>query len=528
MEAELIEKDKKLKLNYRNTMFIGLAFFAILMLWQVYNAYCPLFLSDLLNYDKESYVIGIFMATDNVIALILLPLFGKLSDKTNTKIGKRMPYILAGMVLAALVFPFIPLFYTKGSLWGVILTMLLILCIMHMYRTPAVSLMPDVTPKPLRSKANGIINLVGYFGPIIAAVVKMILDYKDHPYIPFFTVSFCLLAAAFILFTTIKENELLSKMKDDLILGEELSQSLDKIEEDKPMSKRDKKNLIIILLSTFLWYMAFNALESFLSLYCKEVLGNERLSGTVTIVLTISSVITFIPAGIFANKIGRKLSVILGLIFLFTGFLGSGLISPFADVRKKLDFSYNAVNATYVLDSNNNSKIELKDDFTYILDSNVHKEGTYKIGKDFIELDGKTVYTYNNSNNSFKDYIDQTLPSFKSANKSISLARVSFFVLVAFAGIGWALINVSSYPMVCELASQKNIGRISSYYYLASMLAQSVTPILVGLIMAFITGYKGLFFYSSIITILAFVVFITYKENKQKVEILKKGFEIFD
>ncbi|MCR5787452.1 MAG: MFS transporter [Acholeplasmatales bacterium] len=527
MESELIEKEKKLKLNYKNTMFIGLAFFSILMLWQVYNAYCPLFLSDLLNYDKESYVIGIFMATDNVIALILLPIFGRLSDKTHTRFGKRMPYIIVGMLLAALVFPFIPLFYTKGNLVGVILTMLLILCIMHMYRTPAVSLMPDVTPKPLRSKANGIINLVGYFGPIIAAVVKMLLDYKDHPYIPFFTVSICLVLAALVLFMTIKENELLEKMQPDLILGEELSQSLDKIEEDKPMSNRDKKNLIIILLSTFLWFMAFNALESFLSLYCKEVLGNERLSGSVTIVLTISSVLTFIPAGLFANKIGRKLSIVIGLIFLFIGFLGSALISPIVDVRKKLDFSYDPISATYYME-NSQYHIELKDDSTYILETNVHKEGTYKIGKNYIELDDNDVYTYDSFNNTFIDYTDQTLDEFKSANKSIALARTVFMVLVACAGIGWALINVSSYPMVCELASQKNIGKISSYYYLASMLAQSVTPILVGLIMAFGTGYKGLFYYSSIVTIIAFIVFILYKENKQKVEILKKGFELFD
>ena len=233
--------DKKLKLNYKNTMLISLAFFSILMLWQVYNTYCPLFLSDLLHLDQESWLIGIFMASDNILALILLPLFGRLSDKTKTRFGKRMPYIITGMITAALIFPLIPFFYIKGVLAGVIVMMFLILCVMHMYRTPAVSLMPDITPKPLRSKANGIINLVGYFGPIIAAVVKMFLDYKDHPYIPFFIASIFLLAAALILVLTVKENELLNKVKDELILGEELSQTLEKVEEDKPLSKGDKK-----------------------------------------------------------------------------------------------------------------------------------------------------------------------------------------------------------------------------------------------------------------------------------------------
>ena len=434
---------KRLKLNYKTTMFISLAFFSILMLWQVYNTYCPLFIQDMIGDGKE-YVIGAIMAADNVVAMILLPLFGRLSDNTKTRFGKRMPYIVVGMILAAIVFPLIPFFFVKRSLAGLIIMMFVILCIMHMYRTPAVSLMPDVTPKPLRSKANGIINLVGYFGPIIAGVVAMVVKYNEHPYIPFVIASFCLVAACIVLIFTVNENKLLEKVKDDLILGEELSQTLEVIEDDKPMSKGDKRNLIILLVSTFLWFMAFNALESFLSLYCKIILNESTLSGTVTIVLTISSIITFIPAGIFANKVGRKKSIAIGLISLFIGFFGAALVTTNEDV-------------------------------------------------------------------------------------STTIVKILFFIFVAFAGIGWAMINVSSYPMVAELASQKNIGTISSLYYIASMLAQSVTPILVGLIMANITGYKGLFYYSSVLTVLAFIVFMLYKENKKKVEIVKKGIlESFD
>lgn len=434
---------KTLKLNYKTTLFISLAFFSILMLWQVYNTYCPLFLEDLIGENKQ-YIIGVIMAADNIVALFLLPLFGRLSDKTHTKFGKRMPYIVTGMILAALVFPLIPLMYVKGSLVGLILMMFVILCIMHMYRTPAVSLMPDVTPKPLRSKANGIINLIGYLGPIIAGVITMFIKYSDHPYIPFVVASFCLACACIILIFTVQENKLLESVKDDLILGEEMSQTLAVIEEDKPLSKGDKKNLAILLLSTFLWFMAFNALETFLSLYCENVLGSTNLAGTVTIILTISSIITFIPAGILANKIGRKTSILIGIACLFVGFMGSAIITT-------------------------------------------------------------------------------------NSNISTSVMHTIFFILVAIAGIGWAIINVSSYPMVCELASQKNIGTISSLYYMASMLAQSVTPVLIGLIMAKITGYVGLFYYSSVLSVLAFISFFLYKENKEKVNIVKKGlFEHFD
>ncbi len=513
--------ENKLKLNYKRTLLISLAFFSILMLWQVYNTYCPLFLSDLLDLDSESFIIGIFMASDNILALFLLPLFGKLSDNTKSRFGKRMPYIIIGMWLAAIAFPFIPFFYVKGVLGGVIAMMFVILCIMHMYRTPAVSLMPDITPKPLRSKANGIINLVGYFGPIIAAIVKMILDYNDHPYIPFFIVSICLLVASFILIATINENKILKLVEADLIKGEELSQSLEKIEEDKPLSKGDKKNLIILLVSTFIWYMAFNALESFLSLYCKNILGDEKISGTVTIILTISSVITFIPAGILSNKIGRKMSVLIGIICLFVGFLGSAIVSPLGDIRKYMDFKEEYVSETYTLD---NSTLELSLDGTYVLNlKNKETKGKYTKYNEYVELDSNIVYTLY-SNGTYKASIDKTLESYKNVSSNITPYLIGFYIFVVFAGIGWAMINVSSYPMVCELASQANIGRISGLYYLASMLAQSVTPVLIGAIMAFGTGYQGLFYYSSILTVLAFVCFMLYKENKQKVEIIKKGF----
>ncbi|MBQ3253219.1 MAG: MFS transporter, partial [Acholeplasmatales bacterium] len=170
-----------LKLNYKRTLIIGFAFFTILMVWQAYNFYCPLYLKYLLKDILEEkditqyteFIVGCIMALDNVLALFLLPIFGKLSDKTNTKYGKRMPYIIIGMATTIRVFPFISICYMANSLVGVIIVMLLVLVIMNIYRSPAVALMPDVTPKPLRSSANGLINLVGYFGPVLISVVNM-------------------------------------------------------------------------------------------------------------------------------------------------------------------------------------------------------------------------------------------------------------------------------------------------------------------------------------------------------------------
>ena len=177
-----MKDERTLKLNYKRTLIIGFAFFSILMVWQAYNFYCPLFLNTLLspilrengNLRYSEFIIGAIMALDNVLALVMLPIFGKLSDKTNTKYGKRMPYIILGMAATIIVFPFMALCYIWNSLVGLIVTMLIVLVIMNVYRSPAVAIMPDVTPKPLRSTANGLINLVGYFGPIVITVVNMV------------------------------------------------------------------------------------------------------------------------------------------------------------------------------------------------------------------------------------------------------------------------------------------------------------------------------------------------------------------
>src|SRR5574344_2004972 len=172
-----------LKLNYKRTLIIGFAFFGILMLWQVYNYYCPQILSELLAQQLQSesesqvqLIVGIVMAMDNVVALFMLPLFGSLSDKTHTKLGKRMPYIIAGSILSAAALIFIPIAFAHNSLVGVIIVMAVVLLCMQAYRNPAVSLMPDITPKPLRAKANGIINLVGYLGAIVAGAIGLFIS----------------------------------------------------------------------------------------------------------------------------------------------------------------------------------------------------------------------------------------------------------------------------------------------------------------------------------------------------------------
>jgi len=435
---------KDLKLNYRNTLFIGFGFFSILMLWQIYNTYAPIFLGRLLSPtgdvdSADAPLVGFIMALDNFFALFMLPLFGILSDRTKTKFGRRMPYIIIGMFVASILFPLIAVAYILNSLVGLIIMMLLILIVMNVYRNPAVALMPDVTPKPLRSKANGIINLIGYVGAIIGGGLVIVFGESAtksfSTVIPFLVVSGVMLVAMIVLFIKIKENQIVEETKEDMKLGEELSTSIEKTGENIPLSKKDKKNMLFILLAVFLWFAAFNSIETFISSYSENVLNNFNIAGTITIILVISSMITFIPAGYLAGYIGRKFTVILGLSLMIVGLL--------------IAMAIHAVTAP-------------------------------------------------------------------------------FFLGIAVIGIGWALINVNSYPMMVEMSHRNNVGRYTGFYYTSSMLAQSFTPIVAGAFISSVGNYNVLFPYALVLTLGAFIVFFFVKEKKNVPKEIKKGLDAFD
>ena len=251
-----------LKLNYKRTSLIGFAFFGILLLWQVYDSWCPTFLTDIFArkmYGISSaqlkagdpakilnvqWIVGIIMACDNLAALLLLPVFGNLSDKTKSPIGKRMPYILVGTFVVAVAFPFIPLFFHYNNIAGMVAMMVIVLVFMMMYRNPAVALMPDITPKPLRAKANGVINIMGYLGGAAATVLGIFLklsDYINAPddarkmwiiEIPFIVASVLMVISALVLFFTVKENKIAEEVKEEMELGEQLAAVETPIDDD--------------------------------------------------------------------------------------------------------------------------------------------------------------------------------------------------------------------------------------------------------------------------------------------------------
>ena len=265
------------------------------------------------------------MAIDNLAALVLLPIFGALSDKTNTRIGKRMPYIAVGTIVCCAVFPLIPLFFSQSNLAGVIVCMAVVVLFAMMYRNPAVALMPDMTPKPLRSKANGIINIMGYIGGAFATVLGIFFDFKKK-YLnvtdkniwivetPFLIGSVLMLVSAVVLFILIKENKIRDEMKDEMARGDAVSETTDKVDDDKPLSRANKIMLILILGAEFFWFMADNAVGTFLNNYIiYNTESGQATTSILTIVGGVASVAGFALGGIIASKIGRKWTLFGGL-----------------------------------------------------------------------------------------------------------------------------------------------------------------------------------------------------------------------
>ena len=333
MSASNETEKRGFKLNYKRTLTIGFAFFGILLLWQVYDLWCPTFLTELFkkafsvtDEKQVQYLVGIMMAIDNLAALILLPIFGRLSDKTNTRIGKRMPYILVGTFVCSVAFPFIPLFFHFNKPAGTIIVMMIVLVFAMMYRNPAVALMPDMTPKPLRSKANGLINIMGYLGGAFATVVGLVFVLTSYTSgentniwiveAPFLIASVLMLISALVLFFTIKENKIAEEVKEEMARGEEACEAADKIavDDESPMTNANKIMLFLILGAEFFWFMADNGVSTFLNNYIIYGLnGSSASTSLLTIIMGVGSVLGFIFGGTIAEKISRKYTVIAGL-----------------------------------------------------------------------------------------------------------------------------------------------------------------------------------------------------------------------
>ncbi len=423
-----------MKLNYKRVILVGFAFFLITAFWQAYDKTIPLILTYKFNMNQT--LSGLIMALDNVLAVFLLPLFGALSDKTKSKFGKRTVFIFFGTILAIASFIFLPLI---GNVWVFTAVLLVTLLSMATFRSPAVALMPDITCKPLRSKGNAIINLVGTVGGLLVLGLGIIIKVSEqtmHNLMPYY-IAVCgiMLLGLIIFMLTVKENKWSEQMQQDTAkyFPEENGSTAQTF--TKKLTRPELKSLLLILASVALWYMGYNAITSKYSLYADNVLHQSY--DLTLLIAQGAAIVSYLPVGIIATKLGRKKTILAGVIMLASAF--------------------------------------------------------------FFAI-------------------------FMSANSN----PVIMYVLFALAGIGWATINVNSFPMVVELAKDGDVGKYTGWYYTASMSAQVLTPVLSGAIMDLIGNMLPLFPYAFVCVAFAFVTMFFVKHGDSKPEQSKTLLENFD
>ncbi|MBO5852935.1 MAG: MFS transporter [Clostridia bacterium] len=451
-----------MKLNYKRVLLVGMAFFLISAFWQAYDAITPLILTN--HFGLPQSVSGAVMSIDNVLAVFMLPIFGALSDKKNTRFGRRTPFIFFGTIaavvsffaltfidnyqLAKVVAKGIPELVNKDDaeamkmvaeqtlkltlenpwpLIGFIATLLVVLISMATFRSPAVALMPDVTVKPLRSKANAIINLTGTAGGIIVLVLGMVFATSKNLYMQYtgYVGAVCgVMLLGFILFLlTVKEKKWAEEMEADTIKYGIEEAPEESETNGKGLTKPEFISLLLILGSVALWYIGYNSITSKYSVYATTVLGFDY--NFTLIVAQAAAIVSYIPVGIIASKIGRRKTILAGVLILAAAFAIGFFITP-------------------------------------------------------------------------------TTP------------EIIMYPVFALAGIGWATINVNSFPMVVELAKRGDTGKYTGYYYTASMAAQIVAPILSGILYDAI-GMRYVFFsFGALFVLGSFVTMFFVKHGDSK------------
>ncbi len=430
-----------MKLNVKQTFLVGLAFLSISAFWGLYDFVVPLILKN--TYALGDTWAGTVMAMDNIVALVLLPFFGALSDRCTLRLGRRMPFIIFGTAAAVILLLGLPFVVRHGSLLFFLCVLALLLLAMGTYRSPAVALMPDVTPKPLRSKGNAIINLMGAIGGALALVlmnfaVLYTVDERgatqsDYTLL-FISVAIIMVVCVAVLAATIRERKLVAEM--EVIHYGEASDAPKPVQVSgrAKLPKDVLRSLILILFSVSLWYMGYNAVTSAFSKYAITVWHvTESAAANCMLVGTVGAIVSYWPVGIISGKIGRKRMIQFGVALM--------------------------------------------------------------------------VFCF---------FIASVLP------------HMSFIMYVMFAlvGVGWAAINVNSFPMVVEMASGADTGKYTGYYYTFSMAAQVLTPILSGALLEHV-GYHTLFPYAMVMLLGAFATFFFVKHGDSKPQ-PKKGLEALD
>ena len=313
-----------MKLNYKRTLLVGFAFLSICAFWQLYDNVIPLILKN--TFHMKDSLVGVVMAMDNVLALFLLPFFGKLSDKCHTKLGRRTPFILGGTAAAVILMNILPYADNHEKLLLFVIPLGLLLIAMGTYRSPAVALMPDVTPKPLRSKANAIINLMGALGGVFTLGVTGLLVHagatgrNDYTML-FLAVSLLMAISVIVLVLTVRENKLAAEVAAMETDEEKEAEAEEKKESGKAFGELApdvRRSLWLILFSVAFWFMGYNAVTSKYSVYASNILHKDY--NLTLIIAQAAAIVSYLPVGFIASKAGRKKTILAGVVMLTTAF----------------------------------------------------------------------------------------------------------------------------------------------------------------------------------------------------------------
>lgn len=323
----------------KKTWLLGFGFFSISLTWGLYNAFIPLFLDNYVV--KSAMLVGFLMTIDNYFGLFLQPIIGRKSDKTDTKIGKRMPFLLIGMPLAAIFCALIPM-STSFSL--LILFMVLMNLSMSLYRSPTVSLMPDITESSKRTQANGIINLMGGIGSIFAFTVGSKL-YDQHIALPFLTSSILTLVSLVILMVFIRER------RDALEYIPHTPQKQETVTHERVwgrahiLLRQAKKEMstykqewtlptIFLLGAIYFWFFSYQGIEALFTLYGRKELNLTDTEASFSLAFfSLSFVAAAIPAGYLGHKYGKKGTIMFGVVGLIIVFSSISFVDSLLALR---------------------------------------------------------------------------------------------------------------------------------------------------------------------------------------------------
>ncbi|MHA1377129.1 MAG: MFS transporter [Candidatus Helarchaeota archaeon] len=442
-------------LDYKKTFIIGLGFFTTAITWSLFNSYVPIFLR---YFGIPFALIGFIMTLDNISAITLQPYFGALSDKTwSNRWGRRMPYILIGIPIAAFFFALIPLSIPTNILKfgnidivldnnqsGFIFCTVWIICFniaMAIYRAPVVALMPDLTEDQYRSRANGIINLMGGVGSVFAFAAGSYL-YNINAIVPFVVTSGIMILALVILLLKIKEPEVpIGTVNEE--------DKVNIIEGFREVFSNKDRSILFILIAIFCWFFGYSAIETFFTTYGKQILLiHESTASFYLNLIALPFILAAIPAGIIAERITRKKTIIIGLLMIISCLI-------------------------------------------VVLGMSIFVTPVDPLFAPFLSL-------------------------FISPSSPLLLSTI--LILFPIIGVGWSFVNINSITIVWEIGKGEKQGAYTGIYYFFSQAAAIIGPLVVGSFFDFAGSPLPLFPSSLVFFLLAFLAMFGVKSGEVEVK----------